>query len=217
MPDPAKKTDLPAGAVAATFLAILLLLAVLPSCDRPDNKAYNPWPEQTSEHKPWTRMWWMGSAVSKPDMSELLREYAGTGFGGVEITPIYGARGFEESYIGFLSDEWMEMLVFTIDEAAKQGMGVDINLGTGWPYGGPQIKPEDAAKRLIITRYPESGGFYTQTEGMVMNLTENPDDTLLAVFAISEDGIRMDISGNTDKSAQSDGDLKRAGGRYFPP
>ena len=32
-----------------------------------------------------------------------------------------------------------------------------------------------------------------------MNLSENTDDTLLAVFAISEDGIRMDISGNTDK------------------
>ena len=43
------------------------------------------------------------------------------------------------------------MLDYTLRTADELGMGVDMNLGTGWPFGGPQITPELAAKKLIIT------------------------------------------------------------------
>ncbi len=81
----------------------------------------------------------MGNAVDQENISTLLKTYADAGFGGVEITPIYGAVGYENKYLRFLSPEWMKMLGFTVETAGKNGMGVDMNTGTGWPFGGPQI------------------------------------------------------------------------------
>ena len=43
-------------------------------------------PEMTNEMHPWTRWWWHGSAVDSSRVSELLKEYARVGIGGVEIT-----------------------------------------------------------------------------------------------------------------------------------
>ena len=42
------------------------------------------------------------------------------------------------------------MLEFTVKEAEKLGLGIDLTLGTGWPFGGPNIKPENAAKTFDI-------------------------------------------------------------------
>jgi len=115
--------------------------------------AQDIWPAVTEEMKPWTRWWWMGSAVDKPNLTRELDAMRKVGFGGVEITPIYGAKGYESRYIPFLSDTWMEMLQHTVSQSRTLGMGVDMNLGTGWPFGGPQIQPKDAATRLFLDEH----------------------------------------------------------------
>ena len=138
------------------FLIALVVLQCLGSCagDREKNSI---WPDITRESKPWTRWWWMGSDVDQDNISTLMAEYADAGFGGVEITPIYGVDGREDHYIDFLSPEWMDMLKASVSEAKKHDMGVDMNLGTGWPFGGPQITPPYAASRLIVQKYRLSG------------------------------------------------------------
>ncbi|MCA5003852.1 glycosyl hydrolase [Sphingobacterium bovistauri] len=108
------------------------------------------WPQVTKEMKPWTRWWWMGSAVDKPNLERELQLIEKAGFGGVEVTPIYGAKGFEKRYISFLSDKWMDMLKVTTDQSAKLGIGVDMNLGTGWPFGGPQVDQQFTATKLFL-------------------------------------------------------------------
>ncbi|GAA4429124.1 glycosyl hydrolase [Pontibacter saemangeumensis] len=100
----------------------------------------------------------MGSAVDEQNIERLLEEYAAAGLGGVEIAPIYGAMGHESRYIDFLSPAWMHMLDFTVNKADSLGMGVDMTQGTGWPFGGPQVKPEHAATKLIVQTYPLKGG-----------------------------------------------------------
>ena len=106
---------------------------------------------------PW---WWMGSAVDQSNISHLLDLYAESGFGGVEITPIYGVKGAEEKNIEFLSSRWIEMLEHTTGEAERLNMGVDMNLGTGWPFGGPVITPEYAASRITVRRIQLHDGQY---------------------------------------------------------
>ena len=118
----------------------------------------NPWPQLKKEMHPWTRWWWMSSAVDEKNLDKLLTTYSNAEFGGVEVTPIYGAIGFEKRYINFLSPQWMSMLNFTVKKASSLGMGVDMNTGTGWPFGGPQVKPEDAASKLIIQTYTLEAG-----------------------------------------------------------
>jgi len=116
------------------------------------------WPIIENQMKPWTRWWWMGNAVNDKDLELVLQQYSQAGLGGVEITPIYGAVGYENKYINFLSPEWLSALHFTVTRANSLGMEVDMNTGTGWPFGGPQIKPENAATKLITRKFTLNAG-----------------------------------------------------------
>ena len=100
----------------------------------------------------------MGNAVDDKNTGRLLDTYHQAGFGGVEVTPIYGAMGYENRYLSFLSPQWMQALNYTVTKAHSIGMGVDMNTGTGWPFGGPQIAPANAAAKLIIQTYKITAG-----------------------------------------------------------
>jgi hypothetical protein len=108
------------------------------------------WPEITRSAKPWTRWWWPGSAVDPANLTRQLEAIAAAGIGGVEITPIYGARGSEARSVDFLSPQWMEMLEHTTREAARLGLGVDMATGTGWPFGGPTVGTADSSTSLAL-------------------------------------------------------------------
>jgi hypothetical protein len=54
---------------------------------------WHVWPEVTAESRPWTRWWRLGSAVEEETITRLLCTYRDAGFGGVEITSIYGVQG----------------------------------------------------------------------------------------------------------------------------
>ncbi len=138
-------------------LLVFILVVSLFSCtEKVPEKG--PWPEVKNVNQPWTRWWWMGNAVDSQNIDMLLKTYAEAGFGGVEITPIYGAAGYEEQYLKFLSPDWMEMLGFTVKTAGGHNMGVDMNMGTGWPFGGPQIGYPDAASRLVVYTWKTEPG-----------------------------------------------------------
>lgn len=122
-----------------------------------DNKE-TEWPQITKENKPWTRWWWLGSDVDSANLTYNLEALASAGIGGVEITPIYGVKGRETHYIDYLSPHWMKMLAFTISESERLGLGVDMNNGTGWPFGGPEVSIEDAATKAFFQEYKLAGG-----------------------------------------------------------
>lgn len=127
-----------------------IVLALFCCCTFLTGIAQELWPEVTKEMKPWTRWWWLGSAVDKENIQRELRLFDEAGLGGVEVTPIYGAKGYESRYISFLSPQWLDMLDFTTQQAAEHDMGVDMNLGTGWPFGGPQVNEEQAATKFFL-------------------------------------------------------------------
>jgi len=60
-------------------------------------------PEITQMSKPWTRWWWHGSAVNKADLTFNMENIHQSGIGGVEITPIYGVKGYEKQSIFLIS------------------------------------------------------------------------------------------------------------------
>ncbi len=111
------------------------------------------WPAVTRESKPWTRWWWMGSAVNEKDLSYSLNEYAKAGLGGMEIVPIYGVKGYESQFIDYLTPEWMKMLDYTLKTAQKYDLGIDMANGTGWPFGGPWIQEDHASKTIYFKTY----------------------------------------------------------------
>lgn len=108
------------------------------------------WPRVKPEARPGVRWWWMGSAVDSLNLTRNLEAYAAAGIGTVEITPIYGVKGNEKNDIEFLSPRWMQMLSHTINEGKRLGIQVDMNCGTGWPFGGPTVSVEDAATMAVF-------------------------------------------------------------------
>jgi hypothetical protein len=121
-------------------------------------RAADDWPPISAETRPWTRWWWMGSAVTPADITAELEALRNAGIGGVEITPIYGVHGHEESFVDFLSPEWIGLLEHTLDEARRLGLGVDMATGTGWPFGGPSVGNDDACRNLELRTYTVRAG-----------------------------------------------------------
>ncbi len=109
------------------------------------------WIPINREARPYTRWWWLGSAVDSVGLDYNLREFARVGIGGVEITPIYGVQGNEKNDIDFLSVRWMRMLNYTIQRANALNIEVDMATGTGWPFGGPNVSLEDAACKAEVS------------------------------------------------------------------
>jgi hypothetical protein len=124
-----------------------LHLMTVPTGEEDDDVS---WPEITRKAKPGTRWWWMGSAVDSANITYNLETLSRAGIGGVEITPIYGVKGRETQYIDYLSPQWMKMLAFTLSEAGRLDMDVDMNNGTGWPFGGPEVSIDDAATKATF-------------------------------------------------------------------
>lgn len=104
----------------------------------------------SQEAKPYTRWWWLGSAVDSVGLDYNLAEFAKVGIGGVEITPIYGVKGNESNDIPYLSPRWMRMLEYVETRGEALGIETSMATGTGWPFGGPLVTKEDAAKKMVF-------------------------------------------------------------------
>ncbi|MFH7019287.1 glycosyl hydrolase [Flavobacterium sp. FlaQc-47] len=163
-------------------------------------KAVSPWPKSTNINQPWTRWWWMGSAVDKPNLKKSLIDFYKAGIGGVEITPIYGVKGEENNFIDYLSPKWMEMLDYTIHVADSLHMQVDMVLGTGWPYGGSHVKLQNAATKLIVEKYTLKKN-ETINKNIVLDSTkEKIPAELLYVTAYGSDGSYVNLTDQLKKT-----------------
>jgi hypothetical protein len=126
------------------------------------------WPTTTNETKPWSRWWWLGSITTEDGLKTAMEKYAAAGLGGLEITPIYGVRGYEDQFITFLSPLWVDRLSFVLEQGKRLGLGIDMNHGTGWPMGGPWVTPDDTCKYLAHKTFTVKAG-EKLSEPMTMN------------------------------------------------
>lgn len=138
------------------------------------NSMGQTWPKPGPEAKAGARWWWMGSAVSKPDLKWNMEQYSRTGMGALEITPIYGVKGNEKNELKYLSDAWMDALKFTEEEGKRDGLLIDMNTGTGWPFGGPEITINDAAAKLVCSR-ADVNGAQLRKEGVDVSVTDEKE------------------------------------------
>ena len=114
------------------------------------DKTQLSWPKITRETKPWTRWWWPGSIVNQKDLTAALEKYNKAGLGGLELTVIYGVRGQEDKFINYLSPDWMKMFSYTLNEAKRLNIGVDLANSSSWPFGGPWVTNDDASKDVAF-------------------------------------------------------------------
>ncbi len=98
------------------------------------------------------RWWWFGPSVNKAELEREMKLMKEGGIGGVEVQTTYplvlddekpGIKKFK-----FLSQEHLDAIRFTAEKAKELGLRMDLTLGSGWPYGGPQFPISEAAGRL---------------------------------------------------------------------
>ncbi|MCK9617758.1 MAG: glycosyl hydrolase family 2 [Lentimicrobiaceae bacterium] len=170
----------------------ITLVAFLVAC-LVSSHAQIQWPAITKTAKPWTYWWWMGSSVTRQGITQNLEDLHTVGIGGVHIIPIYGEKGDEHNFVKYLSPEWMELLKHTANEAKRLGMGVDMTAGTGWPFGGPNVSPGDAAKVFYVKAVK------IKDHANVRDYQKTNDNTnLLALAAYDEKGNYVDITPRVD-------------------
>ena len=171
------------------FIATLILVICtsLIGGSEDSQKQYN------NEAKPWTYWWWMGSSVTKQGLTQNLKDLHTAGIGGVHIVPIYGEKGDENNFVQYLSPQWIELLKYTISEAKRLGMGVDMTTGTGWPFGGPHVTPADAAKAFYVVPVKIKG------QSSVLDYRKSNDNAkLLALVAYDEKGNYKNLSAHVN-------------------
>jgi len=145
-----------------TFLALAAaatcaLVAQSPSSSDLHAKFLNP----PQEARPMMRWWWFGPAVEKQELATELETMQKAGIGGVEIQPVYPmllddqAKGIKN--LRYMSPEFLEAVTFANQKARSLGLRVDITLGSGWPFGGPNTPIAQAATRLRVEYAPVEG------------------------------------------------------------
>ncbi|MBQ9356370.1 MAG: glycosyl hydrolase family 2 [Prevotella sp.] len=153
------------------------------------------WPTPSREAKAGARWWWLGSAVDRENLQWNLQQYAQHGIGAVEITPIYGVQGNQANNIPFLSDEWMEMLRYTQQQAERNGIEVDMATGTGWPFGGPWVPLEESACKAVFVEKTFEGNSVADLD---LSPAENDarNAVLHKVMLYTADGQAIDVTNN---------------------
>ena len=126
----------------AKYIGLLLMGIAATACNKQEQPV--EWPQVTNETRPWTRWWWEGNIVRPTDLDSIMPLYHEAGLGGLEITPIYGAHGYEARFKDFLSPEWVDVFMYTLDKAKQLDLGIDLANASGWPFGGPWITAERA-------------------------------------------------------------------------
>lgn len=137
------------------------------------------------------RWWWFGPAVTKPELEREMRTMKEGGIGGFEVQPVYpltpddpekGIRNFP-----FLSDEYIDALRFVSAKARELGLRMDLTVGSGWPYGGPQVSIADAAGMLRNERVKIEAG---SRRVAVPHISAG--EKLIAVFLVQPRGPSID-------------------------
>lgn len=197
-------TDRGKCVLTIALLSVPLMLLASVEATRADSASDLGWPQVTSENRPWTYWWWLGSAVTEQGLTEHLEAYHKAGLGGVHIIPIYGVKGAEDRFIEYLSPRWMRMLDRTTKEAHRLAMGVDMSTGTGWPFGGPNVSPEDATADVIFRKYHVNQGRRLNEPVKLEDERGGVTPKLQALMAYSDAGDILDLTAKVDMQGALD-------------
>jgi hypothetical protein len=115
--------------------------------------AYQAFLSPSADARPMTFWAWEDNRVRPQDIPRALDGFQKAGLGGVYLFPINWFHNHgpnEPAPVEFLSEEFSKLVCLTTQEAAKRNLVVDWMAGTGWPHGGPWVKPEDGHQKIEL-------------------------------------------------------------------
>ncbi|GEM_PF-806461 len=144
----------------------ILLLPFITFAVEPEDWQLTPLPVQDlykvfqnppAEARPFVRWWWSNNQVKIDQVNTELDAFKSAGIGGVEVNPILDPtftwerkRLSSAPVLTWLSPEWNQLLLETGKSVQERGMIMDLLGGSGWPFGGAFLDPEDTAFRMVL-------------------------------------------------------------------
>ena len=95
----------------------------------------------------------------------------------------------------------MEVLKHTQAEGKRTGVEIDMNTGTGWPFGGPEVSIEDAATKAIFQTYEIEGGKEIVQDINVTDPKQQLYSVLSRVMAYNENGQCLNLTSHVKKTS----------------
>jgi len=167
---------------SGVFVIMILTVMCCLHCAVSAGTNEGSWPfEITVVHRPGTYWWCPGSAWDAESIDWNLENLKAGGIGTAHIVPIYGAKGYEDRYITYLSREWIDSLQYILEKAESLGMQIDMTTGTGWCFGGPDLARDHMDTRASLDK--ETGKLSFSTRRMVKRAAPGGQGHMLNPFS----------------------------------
>jgi hypothetical protein len=105
--------------------------------------------------------WWLNGNTNEVAITRDLEQMRAKGYGGALLVDADGSgqKGNRMVPAGptFGSARWRELYRHALREAARLDLEISLNVLSGWNLGGPDVKPEQAAKLLTFSRVTVRG------------------------------------------------------------
>jgi len=112
-------------------------------------------------YRPWVFWFWMNGNVTREGITADLKSMKRAGIGGVLIMDIdLGTMdAMPHGPAKFMSEQWKDFFRFSVQEAKRLGLEVNMTNDAGWTgSGGPWITPEYAMQTVVFSEMPVVGG-----------------------------------------------------------
>src|SRR5437870_13581722 len=150
------KAPSPRRSAGALQMVVLILIALAPARAQSLTELQRGFERPPDDAKIMMRWWWFGPAVTKEELEREMRLMKEGGIGGFEVQAVYPLLPDDPTLgiknLPYLSDEFIDALRFVLAIARELGLRMDLTLGSGWPFGGPQVSISDAAGMLRSER-----------------------------------------------------------------
>lgn len=136
--------------------------------------------------KPWIFWYWINGAVTKEGITADLEAMKEIGLEGAYLMPIRDSSRVQymSNTVLQLSDEWWEMVRFSMEEAGRLGLKMGMHICDGFALaGGPWITPEMSMQKVVYSETLIKGG---RIEQLKLDKPETEIDYYrdIAVFAL---------------------------------
>ncbi len=137
-------------------LLVVLLLAALGSLagDLLETNFQKP----PTEARPWVYWFWNNGNVTSNGITADLEAMQRVGVGGVLIMDVFERFAPPRGTAEFMNAEWQNLFQFSVQEAARLGLEINMANGPGWcGSSGPWITPELSMQMLVSTNVLVAG------------------------------------------------------------
>jgi len=150
------------GNMIKSGASILLLVVVqlIPS-GAAGGELERGWDDPPTSARLRSYWWWLNGNVTEAAITRDLEEMKAKGFGGALICDAGGAEQDGNDRVphgpDLMGGAWRDLYRHTLREADRLGLEMSLNIQSGWNLGGPVVRPEDAAKKLVWSQARATG------------------------------------------------------------